>query len=58
MDAFQQILNVLEAQAKSTSTNSNKRKWREIEELKDKFQLEKELRSYENSLESMLNEFT
>ena len=38
------------------STNK-KRKWREIEQLKDKFQQEKDLKVYENSLEYMLEEF-
>lgn len=36
---------------------NKKRKWREIEQLKEKFQLEKELKVYENSLEYMLDEF-
>ena len=38
------------------STNK-KIKWREIELLKEKFQLEKELKVYEDSLEYMLDEF-
>lgn len=44
---------------KSTpKASSNKKiKWREIEQLKEKFQLEKDLKVYEHSLEYMLEEF-
>lgn len=43
-------------QPKSKSSNK-KRKWREIEQLKEKFQLERDLKVYEDSLEHMLEEF-
>lgn len=56
MDKLQDILNSLGTQPKSSSTNK-KRKWREIEQLKDRFQLEKELKAYDDSLEYMLEEF-
>ncbi len=57
MDKFQQVLDSLGTPAKSSSSNNKKRKWREIEQLKEKFQLEKELKAYDDSLESMLEEF-
>lgn len=43
-------------QPKSKASNK-KRKWREIEQLKEKFQLERDLKVYEDSLEHMLEEF-
>ncbi|MBA6390383.1 DUF3545 family protein [Colwellia sp. BRX10-3] len=57
MEKFQQVLDSLGTQPKSSSSNNKKRKWREIEQLKEKFQLERELKAYDNSLESMLKEF-
>ena len=57
MEKFQQVLNSLGTQPKSSSSNNKKRKWREIEQLKEKFQLERELKAYDDSLESMLKEF-
>ena len=47
---------VMATQPKSKTSNNKKRKWREIEQLRDKFELEKELRVYENSLEYMLDD--
>lgn len=43
-------------QPKTKSTNK-KRKWREIEQLKDQYQLERDLKLYDDSLEYMLDEF-
>ena len=57
MNKLQDVLNSLSKQEKSSSSTNKKRKWREIEQLKDQFQLEKELRVYEDSLEHMLDEF-
>jgi hypothetical protein len=57
MEKLQQVLDSLGTQPKSSSSNNKKRKWREIEQLKEKFQLEKELKAYEDSLEYMLDEF-
>jgi len=56
MDKFKEILGSLGKQSKS-NTNNKKRKWREIEQLKERFQLEKELKAYEDSLEYMLEEY-
>lgn len=56
MNNVEQLLDSLNTQPKA-STNSKKRKWREIEQLKEKFQLEKELKEYDDSLEYMLDEF-
>ncbi|WP_448211478.1 DUF3545 family protein [Colwellia sp. MEBiC06753] len=57
MDKLQAVLDSFEQQPKSKASTNKKRKWREIEQLKEKFQLEKELRIYEDSLEYMLDEF-
>ncbi|AZQ85203.1 DUF3545 family protein [Colwellia sp. Arc7-635] len=57
MEKLQQVLDSLGTQPKSSSSNNKKRKWREIEQLKEKFQLEKELKAYEDSLEFMLEDF-
>lgn len=51
-----ELFESLGAQPKINS-NNKKRKWREIEQLKDKFQLERELKVFEDSLEYMLEEF-
>ena len=57
MDNLSQVLESFNRPAKGKSASSKKRKWREIEQLRDKFQLEKELKIYEDSLEYMLEEF-
>ncbi|SEK66875.1 Protein of unknown function [Colwellia chukchiensis] len=57
MDSFQQVMDALGTQPKASSSNNKKRKWREIEQLKEKFQLEKELKAFDDSLESLLEEF-
>jgi len=48
---------VMTTQPKSKASTNKKRKWREIEQLRDKFQLERELKGFENSLEHMLDDF-
>ncbi|MGB2739744.1 MAG: DUF3545 family protein [Cognaticolwellia sp.] len=57
MEKFQHVLGSLVTQSKSSTSNNKKRKWREIEQLKDKFQLEKELKAFDDSLEYMLEYF-
>ncbi|MFT5758431.1 MAG: hypothetical protein ACI9LM_003173 [Alteromonadaceae bacterium] len=57
MDKFQKILGSLGKQSKSNANTNKKQKWREIEQLKERFQLEKELKAYEDSLEYMLEDF-
>ena len=57
MDKLEAVLGSFEKQTKSKTSTNKKRKWREIEQLKEKFQLEKELRIYDDSLEHMLDEF-
>lgn len=57
MDQLQEVMNSLGKQTKPSGTTNKKRKWREIEQLKDQFQLEKDLKSYDYSLEHMLDEF-
>ncbi|RHW75153.1 DUF3545 family protein [Colwellia sp. RSH04] len=57
MDNNNQMLESRNKPTTNRATSTKKRKWREIELLRDKFQLEKELRVYEDSLEYMLDEF-
>jgi hypothetical protein len=57
MDNLDDVFELFSTQEKGNTSNNKKRKWREIEQLKDKFQLERELRIYEDSLEYMLEEF-
>lgn len=57
MAKLQKVLDSLTGQPKSSSSNNKKRKWREIEQLKEKFQLEKDLKAFDDSLEYMLEEF-
>ena len=57
MNELQQVLTAIATQPKAKVNKNKKGKWREIEELRDRFQLEKELRDYENSLEHMLDDF-
>ncbi len=57
MDKLNQVLKSANQVTKKRTEPTTKRKWREIESLRDKFQLEKDLRSFENSLEYMLEEF-
>jgi hypothetical protein len=57
MDKINQVLKSTDQVAKKRATSTTKRKWREIESIRDKFQLEKDMRTYEDSLEYMLEEF-
>ena len=55
MDNIKKALN--SAEQPKTRASNKKGKWREIEQLKEKFQLERDLKVYEDSLEYMLDEF-
>ncbi|NQY35067.1 MAG: DUF3545 family protein [Alteromonadaceae bacterium] len=57
MDTLQEVTSSMSKARKSNVCNNKKRKWREIEQLKEKFQLERELKIYEDSLEYMLEDF-
>jgi hypothetical protein len=57
MDKLQDVLGSFGKRPKSSEGTNKKRKWREIEQLKERFQLEKELKAYEDSLEFMLEDF-
>ena len=57
MDNLNQVLESISQPAKGKTTSSKKRKWREIEQLRDKYQLEKDLKTFDDSLEYMLDEF-
>lgn len=56
MNTFKESLGSLDSHSKS-SKNTKKRKWREIELLKDQHQLEKDLKAFDNSLEYMFDDF-
>jgi len=55
MDKINQVFKSTNQVAKKRA--KTKMKWREIESIRDKVQLEKDLRMYEDSLEHMLEEF-
>jgi len=57
MKNLEDILGSLGNQPKAATNSNKKRKWREIEQLKEKFQLEKDLKVFDDSLEHMLDEF-
>ncbi len=57
MDQLKEVMDSLGAKSKPSGNTNKKRKWREIEQLKDQFQLERDLKLYEDSLEYMLDEF-
>jgi hypothetical protein len=56
MDNLQQVLDSFSKQPKVSTSNNNKRKWREIEQLKEQYQLEKELKAYEDSYDYLLDD--
>ena len=57
MNKLEELLGSLGKQPKANVSTNKKSKWREIEQLKEKFQLEKELKAFEDSLEFMLEDF-
>lgn len=57
MDKINQVLESKDQVTKKRAASTTRRKWREIESLRDRFQLEKDLRMYDDSLEHMLDEF-
>ena len=56
MNKLEQLLDPISTKTKNNVSSNNKRKWREIEQLKEKFQLEKELKAYEDDLQFMLED--
>lgn len=50
------ILSVIDNETRPTKTKSKKRRWREIEAIKDRYQLKKELSEMDMSLEFELDE--
>jgi len=56
MDNANDVLNSINQPVKAKTSNK-KRKWREIEQLKEQYQLERDLKIYEDSLEYMLDDF-
>ncbi len=57
MEKINQVLKSTNQVTKKRTASKTKSKWREIESIRDKFQLEKDMRMYEDSLEYMLEEF-
>lgn len=57
MQNIEDVLNAISTPKKANTGTNKKRKWREIEQLKERHQLEKELRAFDDSLEHMLEEF-
>lgn len=55
MNTLQETLDSLDTQPISSKSNK-KRKWREIELLKDQHQLEKELKAFDNSLDYLFDD--
>lgn len=45
------LFSLLDIETRPAKTKSKKRKWREIEAIKDRFQLQKELADYDMSFE-------
>ncbi len=56
MDTFHNKIDSLATQSKSGQSNK-KRKWREIEQLKEQHQLARELKALENPLDYMFDDF-
>ncbi len=57
MDKINQVLESTNQPKKKRLVSKSKMKWREIESIRDGFQLEKDLRTFEDSLEHLLEEF-
>ena len=57
MKKLDQLLSSANQKAKNNVSTNKKGKWREIEQLKEKFQLEKELKAYENFSDYLLEDF-
>ena len=49
------LFSTLDIETRPVKTKSKKRKWREIEAIKDRFQLEKELAEFDMSFEYELD---
>ena len=57
MDNNNQVLESINRVAKNRVKSTSRRKWREIESIKEQVQLERDLRVFDDSLEFMLEEF-
>jgi hypothetical protein len=57
MDNNNQVIESINQVAKNRVKASTRSKWREIESIKDRAQLKKDLRVFEDSLEYMLDDF-
>lgn len=56
MDPLDNLMELIGNNSKAKS-KKEKRKWREIEQFKEKIELEKELQFYDGTLEHLLEEF-
>ncbi|MCV2883511.1 DUF3545 family protein [Aestuariibacter sp. AA17] len=50
-----EIMSMLDIEARPAKTKTKKRKWREIEAIQDRYRLQKELESMDLSLEAELD---
>ena len=57
MNKLQELVGSISKPQRSNVSNNKKRKWSEIEQLKEKFQLVRELKAFEDSLEYMLEDY-
>ncbi len=55
MDPIDNLMELIEGKSKPKS-KKEKRKWREIEQYKERLELERELEFYDGSLEHLLEE--
>lgn len=49
-----EIMSMLDIESRTSKTKNKKRKWREIEEIQDRYKLKKELADMDMSLEAEL----
>ncbi|WNC71502.1 DUF3545 family protein [Thalassotalea psychrophila] len=56
MDPIDGLIQLIEGKSKA-KTKAAKCKWREIEQLKEKLELEKQIEFYDGSLEHLLEEY-
>ncbi|WP_371378145.1 DUF3545 family protein [Thalassotalea aquiviva] len=56
MDPFDSLVELIEGKSKPKN-KKEKRKWREIEQYKEKKELERELEFYDGSLEHLLEDY-
>jgi hypothetical protein len=51
-----ELMSIIDTESRPTKLKSKKRKWREIEAIKDKYKLERELSDFVGNLDYEINE--